>query len=320
MTSARPCELCGSSAAPAPLYPAKGIVTCASCGLAYFPQGDGFDPASAYGGDYFKGGEYLDYERDKRVLQRNFGERVRELRALAPEARDLLEIGSAYGYFLELARAHWRVRGLDVSEAAAAAARERFGVDVRAADFLSLPDEPESVDLVCLWDTIEHLAHPVRVIEKAAHWLRPGGHLVMTTGDLSSALARRRGRTGGRSTLRPTSITSRGRLCAALSKARGSRWSRSARSPTPAISSQCSTASPRAGACLGPGRRAASSFRSPWTSATFFSSPRASPSDRDDPPPAPPRCPGLRRGDIPRLRPVAGLRLAPGLGRRIPPQ
>ncbi len=190
---ARACELCASVAAPEPLYPAKRIVRCSSCGLVYHELPPGFDPSAPYDDAYFNGGEYLGYERDKAALQLNFSARVRDLRAMAPDGGDLLEIGSAYGFFLDLARAHWRARGLEISPGAATCAREALGVDVRVADFLALPDEPESVDLVCLWDTIEHLPHPVRVVEKAARWLRPGGHLVMTTGDLGSTLARWRG-------------------------------------------------------------------------------------------------------------------------------
>lgn len=35
--------------------------------------------------------------------------------------------------------------------------------------------QAEACDLVCMWDTVEHPAHPVRVVEKAGRWLRPGG-------------------------------------------------------------------------------------------------------------------------------------------------
>lgn len=186
-----PCELCGHDGPKAELYPRQGIVRCPACGLIFY---DGqVAPQELYGEDYFAGGEYLDYVGDRRILQRNFSGRVRELRRLAPEGR-LLEIGSAFGFFLDLARRHWDVKGLDVSPDAVAYMRDTLGIAAfDAGDFLDLPDEPDRYDVICLWDTIEHVSRPVRHIEKAARWLKPGGILAMTTGDAGSALARLRG-------------------------------------------------------------------------------------------------------------------------------
>ncbi len=183
------CELCASAEPAAPWCAEKDVVECRSCGLVYYDHGTKPGPPAAYDAAYFNGGEYLDYARDKAILQRNFDERIAYLRTLAPGGR-LLEIGSAYGFFLERARAFWTTRGLDISEDAARHARENLSLDVAHGDFLNLPDEPENYDLICLWDTIEHLEHPVRTIKKAATWLKPGGHLVLTTGDVGSWVAR----------------------------------------------------------------------------------------------------------------------------------
>lgn len=173
------------------LYPAQRIVRCRACGLIFY---DGpVAPEKLYGADYFAGGEYLDYVGDRSIIQRNFSSRVRQLRRLAPEGR-LLEIGSAFGFFLDLARTHWDVKGLDISSEAVAHTRETLGIGAfDAGDFLDLPEEPDRYDVICLWDTIEHVSRPVRHIEKAARWLKPGGILAMTTGDAGSLLARLRG-------------------------------------------------------------------------------------------------------------------------------
>jgi SAM-dependent methyltransferase len=48
-------------------------------------------------------------------------------------------------------------------------------------------------DVVCMWDTIEHLPGPARFVSRAAEALRPGGHLFLTTGDIGSLNARLRG-------------------------------------------------------------------------------------------------------------------------------
>lgn len=185
------CELCGHDGPKSELYPAQSIVRCPGCGLIFYDAA--VAPSELYDKTYFSGGEYLDYVGDRRTIQRNFAGRIRELRRLAPRGR-LLEIGSAYGFFLDLARRDWQVKGLDISADAVAHTRDALHLEAfEAGDFLGLPDEPERYDVICLWDTIEHLSRPVRHIEKAALWLKPGGILAMTTGDAGSLLARLRG-------------------------------------------------------------------------------------------------------------------------------
>jgi hypothetical protein len=49
-------------------------------------------------------------------------------------------------------------------------------------------------DVACMWDTIEHLAAPDACIEQLSKLVRPNGLLAVTTGDISSLLARVRGR------------------------------------------------------------------------------------------------------------------------------
>lgn len=173
-----------------PFYPRLGILQCPACGLVFYR---GPEVAEAlYTAEYFAGGEYHDYRADKAILQRNFRRRIVDLLELAPSGA-LLEIGSAYGFFLELAQAHWRARGLEISPDGAAHASGVLGLAVEHADFLSLPDEPGSYDIICMWDTLEHLAHPVRFLEKIGRWLKPGGYLVLTTGNIASAMSRWRG-------------------------------------------------------------------------------------------------------------------------------
>jgi 2-polyprenyl-3-methyl-5-hydroxy-6-metoxy-1,4-benzoquinol methylase len=105
-----------------------------------------------------------------------------------------VEVGSAYGFFLELAQKHYQVVGYDVSEEATHYANTVIGVPSRCQDFLSDDSLPSgSADGVAMWDVIEHLEAPDLFIQRAAQVLRPGGYLFLTTGDIDSWLARRQG-------------------------------------------------------------------------------------------------------------------------------
>jgi SAM-dependent methyltransferase len=148
-----------------------------------------------YGPDYFAGQEYMDYVAERPLIRRHFQGRLgRLLRYVAdPRSKRLFEIGSAYGFFLEVARQHFRsVEGIDISAAAAAYAREQLGLQVSAGEFLA-HQMSGPVDVVCLWDTIEHLRDPHLYVEKAAAYLRAGGAIAVTTGDIGSWTARWRG-------------------------------------------------------------------------------------------------------------------------------
>lgn len=187
-TSSQRCPLCHGSAGKKPHYPSKGIVQCEACGLVYFPGPA--DTGDLYTDKYFQGQEYRDYLADEKALRLNFHHRLADLRKIKPSGR-LLEIGCAYGLFLDEARkAGYDVSGVDICRKPLEHARSKLKLPVREADFLTLSDEPEVYDLICMWDTIEHLAKPMEYIQKAGRWLKPGGLLVMTTGDVVSFVSR----------------------------------------------------------------------------------------------------------------------------------
>jgi SAM-dependent methyltransferase len=67
---------------------------------------------------------------------------------------------------------------------------ENLELEVAAHDFTSLPVEHASLDAVVLWDVIEHLPNPRATISRAWDWLRPGGIIALSTGNVSSLAAR----------------------------------------------------------------------------------------------------------------------------------
>ncbi len=145
-----------------------------------------------YQEDYFKGREYVDYVADKPAQLKTLRNHLRVVRRNVRPGGRLLEIGCAYGFFLDLIREEYPgSTGVDVFSAGVADARAR-GLDAREGDLLGLRFE-ECFDGVCLWDTIEHLPNPREVIRRCAELLRPGGPLFLTTGDLGALLARLQG-------------------------------------------------------------------------------------------------------------------------------
>jgi len=152
--------------------------------------------SSLYGEKYFNGDEYANYLADRRVIEKSFQDRLKTLLkyTLDPQDKYLLEVGCAYGLFLNLARTHFQhVSGIDISSAAVNFARSDLHLDVHCGDLLSF-NLPERIDVACLWDTIEHLSQPHLYIERLATVMPKGGIIAITTGDIGSMVARWRGK------------------------------------------------------------------------------------------------------------------------------
>jgi 2-polyprenyl-3-methyl-5-hydroxy-6-metoxy-1,4-benzoquinol methylase len=188
----RKCIICGRVGLDSHL---EILLRCAACGFVTANLEQSPDATKLYGDEYFCGHEYLDYCADKAFFQKNFSARLKDVLRHSSGGR-LLEIGAAYGFFLDLAKQHFQVVGYEVNPRAARHARETFGVDVRSEDFLiSTPtDIGGPVDVTVMWDVVEHLERPDQYLAHVAQLSRPGATLYITTGDIDSRLARWRGR------------------------------------------------------------------------------------------------------------------------------
>lgn len=192
MTSRQTCVCCRSREHVPHL---KGLRRCLQCAHVWADMEVSDEEfRELYSEKYFHGAEYMDYEKERSALCWNFKSRIRELRKCHPDGGKLFEIGSAYGFFLEVAKEFFQVTGCDISGHAARYAREKFGLDVQEAEYLSIPARENEYDIICMWDTIEHLGAPDLYIEKAAIEIKKGGTLAISTGDISSLYARIWGR------------------------------------------------------------------------------------------------------------------------------
>jgi SAM-dependent methyltransferase len=194
----RKCPACGGAPEAAPRFRRSGfdIRACAACGLGWTEVAPGFDANAIYTRDYFEGGQpggYADYLGSEAVLRSEFRSALRSLRQTGRTGGKLLEIGCAYGFFLREASQSFEVHGVEVCADAAAFCR-RNGFDVVAGDLMAagrIAGVP--YDVMVMLDVIEHLADPREAVSHAFQALKPGGHLMITTGDWGSLLAKTMG-------------------------------------------------------------------------------------------------------------------------------
>ena len=175
------------------LYAKNGchILRCTQCGLGR-AEATGFDPESYYTADYFSGGHadgYADYLGAEPILRREFAGTVDFIRKFRPSGR-LLDVGCAYGFFLQEAKRVYDASGIELAEDAAAHCRQT-GLRVLSgvADEANLA-KLGAMDVIVLLDVIEHLPSPGETLALCARHLNPGGILVITTGDFGALTAR----------------------------------------------------------------------------------------------------------------------------------
>jgi SAM-dependent methyltransferase len=187
----RGCRVCGSTAGYTRVL--NQLDQCLTCGFITFNEVDPAALNALYDDEYFAGAEYADYVGQQDALRRSMRNHLEQMWRYHPGRGSLLEVGCAYGLFLDEARRFFtEVAGIDICAGPIAYAKEKLRLNVECEDFQKADFGESRFDVICLWDTIEHLAEPEVYLSKAASLLNPDGMLFLTTGDISSFNARLR--------------------------------------------------------------------------------------------------------------------------------
>lgn len=185
---------------------------CTGCG---FTRVDPFAGYDIYDESYYAGrgadpfvnyaAEYQDYGRTDRILEFEDCRRIAARHfATRPAGRAIawLDFGCGAGGLLKYLRREGGVTvaggtcpltlaGHDVGSYAERLKRNDGFVIHGADELAALP--PESFDVISLVEVIEHIPEPGPVLALCARLLRPGGLLLLTTGNFDSFVARRHG-------------------------------------------------------------------------------------------------------------------------------
>lgn len=181
------CGICGSSRA-ATLFPGvDAAVRCRDCGVGYTvdapPPGADDLLNDAYYRDYFERGGQWRYEARRRL---------RWLHGTA-HPQQLLEIGSAGGFFLDVARqAGIDARGVELSPISASYARSQLEVPVHVGTFEEFTP-PLRFEAICAFHVLEHVLDPAAFLHCAGEALVRGGVLAIEVPNVASHRARRSG-------------------------------------------------------------------------------------------------------------------------------
>lgn len=146
------------------------------------------DESDFYGKQYWLGHQKQDLgfadinDRSRSdLIERNLHWLETLLKFCLPPA-NLLELGSAHGSFLAVAReAGYRVAGVEMSPWVVEFAEKTFGVPVSLGPVESLNLQPGTLHVIVLMDVLEHLPDPVTTMKCCLDLLKPDGLLLIQT-------------------------------------------------------------------------------------------------------------------------------------------
>ncbi len=165
------------------------VVCCRECSFLFKLQ----QPPATYLYQHYAGsGEaYLSsLAEEYSGIREDFNEARKLLIERFPRGGTILDIGCASAFFLESLGENWGRYGIELFHLAAERARRRPGITVHECELLSARFAEKSFDVVCSFDVLEHLSDPMPIFREARRILKPGGWLLLGTGDSSSLTAR----------------------------------------------------------------------------------------------------------------------------------
>ena len=168
------------------------LVRCRRCGLHYVSPR--LRPALILEG--YQGATDEGFASQAAQRERTFGRCIERIEKDAPPpGRRVLDVGAACGSFLaEAKRRGYEPFGCEPGEWMCRFAREHYGLEIEPATLFDITREDHSLDLLTMWDVLEHTTDPTAVLKRAHELLAPDGVLALTVPDYGSWAARAMGK------------------------------------------------------------------------------------------------------------------------------
>ncbi len=184
------CDFCKSTKKRV-VYNLKGqkLVDCLNCNLKYLDK-QRLDLKSLYNENYYsaeKGNSsnYSDYKDQEKVTRENFDFAYDYIGRNARASKNsLLDIGSAFGYFLKFLPKNLKSEATEISKFSSQKLREEK-IKVYVGDITNL-NISKRYDFITSFDVIEHVIHLSKFLRRVNLLLKKDGVFIFTTPDFGS--------------------------------------------------------------------------------------------------------------------------------------
>lgn len=172
------------------------LLRCPSCGLIRTDLGKPYGEfiREFYTTGYFQGdiakSAYRNYQKDKPYIVKNMRMFLSAIQK-RKQRGTLLDVGCAYGFFVELAIQHgFDAYGIDPSADAIEKADPKIRNRLTKGTSSEHMHKPAFFDVITMLDVFEHLGDPIGDLKKLRTLLKDDGILLIATGDTGSLAAR----------------------------------------------------------------------------------------------------------------------------------
>ena len=164
---------------------------CRDCRLTFIgPRPPEPSLADLYDHEYYRGDDrygYSAYLKDYPEIIVEAKRRLEIVRSCGGEGSKVIDLGCAFGFFLEVAaRQGWEISGVEWSKHSAYHTEKRLGIEVHPT-MMGAGFPQSHFDLVTMWEYIEHLYSPADELAEANRILKEGGLLALSTPNMLSA-------------------------------------------------------------------------------------------------------------------------------------
>ena len=191
-----PCIICGIQDEEFLFNTPERLVKCRRCGLLYNnPRLDSESRKKIYAKEYFvldtdKPGinykAYANYIEEEPLIVRSMHRRLKKIEGLTKTKGHLLDVGCAAGFSLIAAQQRgWDAEGIDLSEFCAQYAQSR-GLKVHQGTLKDFSGKQETIDVITMWDYLEHSPDPLTDLKISYNLLKSGGVIVLSIPNVDS--------------------------------------------------------------------------------------------------------------------------------------
>ena len=189
----KPCTVCGSLKDNKFLFEKENddrgvgsinICQCGTCQAVYLGRYNEFfdDELYAYYAKYT--GKSKDQVYDS-LTKKSYLQVLKLLEAYGC-GKSILDVGCGNGSFVDAALEQgYNIKGIELSQAAVDIA-QGFNLPVHKLDFFAGEIEDASLDVVTMFEVMEHLPQPVQFLQRAEQVVKPGGLIYLTTPNFQS--------------------------------------------------------------------------------------------------------------------------------------
>ena len=179
---------CNAGLTPTALVlPEGALQRCATCGhlLSRIGEAAYWESMRQFDQHEFNQPAPRELGRRFKVARRRL-DTISRLLDKAPASLRILDVGCSRGNFLAAgAKLGFHMEGVEPAASIAAAARAQ-GLHVHTGLLADIRLPPASFDAITLFEVIEHLKEPLPLLRECHRVLKPGGLLVLSTGNTAS--------------------------------------------------------------------------------------------------------------------------------------